>query len=345
MHSSRNNAVRATDYDALSAKCSAVSAGYIQNEQDVGFLSVLVKDTIKLLSKARSPRQRGIAKTITAPKLPLINRGSYLRTIAIDKLVSQFLELSNQGVSTIQIVSLGAGSDTRCFTTLSNHPDVIYHEVDFPQTVEFKSQIINESEILRSVVYETPDSPTSSSEIHTSRYHLHGLDLTTVSHDTPTSTFKGLDTSLPTMVISECCLCYLQPDQANTIISWFITNFPRLALATYDPMGGTDQFGQVMVQNLATRHISIPTLMQYRSLTDQIKRLKELGFEVVRCADINFIESNWISKEEQHRLDRLEIMDEREEWVLLAKHYSIVWCFKGFESGLWTENPIQEEIQ
>lgn len=46
--------------------------------------------------------------TLSARKSPLINVGTHHRTYAIDRLVERFLEKGGK-----QIVSLGAGSDTR----------------------------------------------------------------------------------------------------------------------------------------------------------------------------------------------------------------------------------------
>ena len=61
-------------------------------------------------------------------RYPIINRGTYLRTTAIDILISRFLATYPTGLR--QIISLGAGSDTRFFRFAST-ANLLYHELDF----------------------------------------------------------------------------------------------------------------------------------------------------------------------------------------------------------------------
>jgi len=92
-HSQDANApVRQTDSDAAIARLSAVKLGYLQDP----FIKFLVQRPH--LQPARPP---------------LINIGTYVRSEAIDRLVNEWLELSAVEGKKCQIVSLGAGSDTR----------------------------------------------------------------------------------------------------------------------------------------------------------------------------------------------------------------------------------------
>lgn len=84
-------AIRSTDNDAAQARLSAVRKGYLQDP----FINYFVK-------QAR----------FIPPRPPLINIGTYLRSEAIDALVNRWLQLDLPGGEK-QIVSLGAGSDTR----------------------------------------------------------------------------------------------------------------------------------------------------------------------------------------------------------------------------------------
>lgn len=87
-----NGSVRQTDSDAAIARLSAVKLGYLQDP----FIRFLVQ---------RPHHQQ--------PRPPLINVGTYVRSEAIDRLVSEWLELSAAEGKKCQIVSMGAGSDTR----------------------------------------------------------------------------------------------------------------------------------------------------------------------------------------------------------------------------------------
>lgn len=85
-------AIRRTDADAAVARLSAAQKGYVQDL----FIKYLV------------PRAH-----LLPPRPPLINIGTFVRSTAIDELVEQWLLLSDHAGQRCQIVSLGAGSDTR----------------------------------------------------------------------------------------------------------------------------------------------------------------------------------------------------------------------------------------
>lgn len=87
-----NGPIRQTDSDAAIARLSAVKLGYLQDP----FIRFLV--------------QRA---HLQPPRPPLINTGTYVRSEAIDKLVNEWLDLSAAEGKKCQIVSMGAGSDTR----------------------------------------------------------------------------------------------------------------------------------------------------------------------------------------------------------------------------------------
>lgn len=84
--------IRLTDNDAALAKLSAVRQKYLSDP----FIKYFV------------PRAN-----FQPPRPPLINVGTFVRTVAIDDLVEQWIDLSTKEGRKCQIVSLGAGSDTR----------------------------------------------------------------------------------------------------------------------------------------------------------------------------------------------------------------------------------------
>ena len=124
-------AVRETDNDAAVSRLSAVRKGYMGDD----FAGFFVK------------------RAATRP--PLINIGTYLRSWSIDRLVDAFLS----GDGTRQIVSLGAGTDTRFFRIASAQPEqakrlVKYVEVDFPEATSKKAMIIRKQNKLAELLEE-----------------------------------------------------------------------------------------------------------------------------------------------------------------------------------------------
>lgn len=46
-----------------------------------------------------------------------------------------------------------------------------------------------------------------------------------------------------------------------------------------------------------------------------------------QAVDINFAHNHWMGRSELDRIASLEMLDEMEEWRLLASHYCLVWGF------------------
>lgn len=263
--------------------------------------------------------------------------GTYVRTTAIDKLVNSFINSSSQ---TKQIVSLGAGSDTRYFRIKSTNPtaasSLIYHEFDFAAVTSRKiaSLLKGEPSLAASMLADPGlfvDAPAGF--LTSPTYYIHPLDIRSLHPGCALPV--GIDKSLPTLFISECCLIYLAPAEADNILKWITQDFTSsVGLVLYEPIGGEDAFGKVMIQNLAARGIVLKTLKKYSSLERQKERLRILGFSKGQdAADVDFIHDNWMDEGEKERIAKLEMLDEMEEWQLLARHYCVAWGWRDGGNG------------
>jgi [phosphatase 2A protein]-leucine-carboxy methyltransferase len=253
----------------------------------------------------------------------------------LDILIGRFLPDAQPR----QIVSLGAGTDTRPFRFFSKPAqtkNVVYHELDFPAMTGKKLRTIRGTPALRTVLAPSPsDSPESTSwsarpAAGAGEYWCHGVDLRRLAGDEAPSTLPGLRTDVPTLLVSECCLCYLEASDARAVTAWFASRIPDMAIVLYEPVKPDDAFGRMMVSNLAARRIRMPTLEAYREPADQVARLKEAGFAGgARAVTVDEIFERWVSEGEKERVDGLEGLDEVEEWKLLAGHYVVAWGWRG----------------
>ncbi|KAL4952476.1 leucine carboxyl methyltransferase 1 [Aspergillus filifer] len=330
----KDRVVQGTDNDASVSRLSAVGLGYLEDP--------FARDLMPQMQETR--------------RLPIINRGTYVRTTTIDQLVARFLGLTPDSDTTWkskkkQIISLGAGSDTRVFRLLSmrSSPDLVYHELDFAVNNVAKIKAIRGTPLLQRVLGRPEEVSISEAgdELHTPNYHIHAVDLRTLAHGgegnaTTAHKLKELvDSSLPTLLLSECCLVYLSPNEASDVVRYFThTLFPAnekseaLALILYEPIRPDDAFGRTMVANLATRGIQLQTIHKYASLGAQRRRLCEHGFDGGQAAaDVDFLWERWVAEAEKERVAGLEMLDEMEEWKLLAQHYCVAWG--------WREGSIQ----
>lgn len=239
-----------------------------------------------------------------------------------------------------QIISLGAGTDTRGLRLFSRQGTrgLLYHEIDFAPTCTRKLQTVQAIPQLRTIfpgAASKSDGTWHCKPPSGGEFWCHGLDLRRLVQSQDPSPLPGLRTDVPTLLLSECCLCYLEDSEAREVLKWFADRIPALGLILYEPIRPDDPFGKMMVSNLAVRHIRMPTLEIYKEPNDQESRLREAGLETVRKMTTEDIWKAWISPEEKERVDGLEGLDEVEEWQLLANHYVIAWGWRGTGFGLW----------
>ncbi|KAJ6789321.1 hypothetical protein PWT90_01061 [Aphanocladium album] len=316
-----DSTIQGTDTDAAVSRLSAVDVGYLEDPYATLFVS-----------RMDGPPQR---------RFPIINRGTYTRTSAIDTLIQSFLSSATGEAGPTperQIISLGAGTDTRPFRLFAgnSHTKITYHEIDFDVTSRRKLQLVQGNPQLSRIL---TSSAAKGPQIWTARpfqggeYYCHGMDLRTLDNSM-TEALEGLRTDIPTLILSECCLCYLKIEEAERVLRYFTSRIANVATIIYEPVHLDDAFGNTMVSNLAARNIQMPGMDRYRNAKDQIQRLRDAGFGAAECKSVEAIWESWIDAAEKERVDQLEGLDEVEEWKLLAGHYIVVWGVKG--EGLGT---------
>ncbi|EFP85437.1 uncharacterized protein PGTG_11793 [Puccinia graminis f. sp. tritici CRL 75-36-700-3] len=363
--------VRETDIDASVARLSAISKNYIQDEYAELLMSC----------------QYGGSQEMMIRRPPWVNIGTHHRTYLIDELVSSFLGPPNHNqqeqegeATTKQVLSLGAGSDSRFWRLKSrfdrenhNWPNGRWVETDLQPTVTTKIEKIVSSEKLRQVCGEDPivlrsddPDPTSSSdrpptELHSPHYSLLSTDLrrptelvAKLSGPDPTSTTSGhslLCPETPTLIIAELVFLYLSPTHTHACLQSLVNYFRGpLMIICYEALDLEDNFSKMMVQNLATRGLSMAGFEANRSIDSQIQRFKEHGFTEIVCTDIKALRTRsfpgnqrdgdpdeeegegWKARwsAELDRIRKLEFLDEVEELELILLHYALSWARKNF---------------
>lgn len=245
--------------------------------------------------------------------------------------------LSHNGTSLKQIISLGAGTDTRPLHMLQRPgaENIIYHELDFEPTCRRKLAITQSSPDLRHIFRDFSIHNNGSWGAEPCRggsYHCHALDLRSLTKSV-TALPSSIRSDVPTLLLSECCLCYLTQHDSENVLRFFTSKIPTIAALLYEPMPLDDAFGNMMISNLKARQIHMPSLDKYKNQQGQVSRLRESGFDSTGYATIENAWDTWVDQRERERVDRLEGLDEVEEWKLLAAHYIVVWGTRGVELG------------
>lgn len=114
-----------------------------------------------------------------------------------------------------------------------------YVEVDFPHLTAAKAQRIARSRNLTEALGPGPKPYTvaqGGAALHSSSYDLVPLDLRNKSA-LEAELGSLLDTSVPTLLISECVFCYMTPKQGDDVMAWFLERFPKTAVVIYEMVG------------------------------------------------------------------------------------------------------------
>ncbi|ETV95291.1 hypothetical protein H310_11192 [Aphanomyces invadans] len=308
--------VQDTATDAASCKLSAVTLGY----WDDAFAGRFAK-----------PNR----------KMPIINRGYYARVRSIEVLVHRFLAATAPASSvnsestpplshTRQIVVLGAGQDSMYFR-LKTRNDVegtalllrtLYVEVDFPAITRAKVRLCRRHKDL-SNVFGTVET-SSDMELTASGYALLACDLRDVATAQSKLLAAGIDPSIPTLILSECVLCYMDAADSAPLLQWFGTAFRDASVIVYEQIRPNDAFGQTMVQNIRMRGCDLKSISTYPDAVDQVRRFRDAGFAQSECWDMNQVYYGFLDPVERKQKERLEMFDELEEFHLLQAHYCLV---------------------
>ena len=143
----------------------------------------------------------------------------------------------------------------------------------------------------------------------------------------------GVDESRPTLILTECLLVYLKNEDSNNVIQWcasFFNSAPFVGILNYEMIEPFDAFGQTMVNNLRDRGCDLLGLEGCPSIDAQIERMNSC-FRVedkeheTECLSMDKVYTDKLDPAQRQTIEKLEIFDEFEEWVLLQSHYCL--CF------------------
>ncbi|KAI9281612.1 S-adenosyl-L-methionine-dependent methyltransferase [Sporodiniella umbellata] len=306
---SGDDIVRGTNDDATTSRLSAAALQYLQDP----FVHCFVKKPVR--------------------RSPIINRGTFIRNYALDRLVQQFLSLGPKK----QIVSLGAGFDTRYFTikaglldteTAKLSPQLArYFEIDFSEITTKKAMTIHRQRDLSELIGEMKIE-RGGLDLKAKDYCLLGGDLRNWSEVSNHLLSAGFDVNVPTLFLSECVFIYLSPHDSQKIIQWITETTSHAMFALYEQIKPNDAFGKMMIRNLKSRSIDLKGIYEFPDLIHQQKRFKDLGWNHAVAMDINTVHDQCVSKEEIARIAKIEMLDELEEWRMISAHYCIVWAYK-----------------
>lgn len=165
------------------------------------------------------------------------------------------------------------------------------------------------------------DIRLSPTDLHATNYHLVGADLRNIDELFAKFKISEVNFDLPTIFLAECVLVYMEPRNCFNLLRALTERFPNAALINYEQVNLNDRFGEVMLTNLRARGCTLAGVESCRSLDTQIGRMVECGWKA-KAWDMVQVYSSLPAAERQ-RIERLEMLDERELLEQLFQHYCI----------------------
>ncbi|XP_023571517.1 leucine carboxyl methyltransferase 1 isoform X2 [Octodon degus] len=231
-----------------------------------------------------------------------------------------------------QILNLGAGMDTT-FWKLKDE-DLLpskYFEVDFPTIVKRKLHNIKSKPALAKPIAELHSEDALRIDGHmldSARYAIIGADLRELPELEEKLKKCNMSTQLPTLLIAECVLIYMTPEQSASLLKWAASSFETAMFINYEQVNMDDRFGQIMVENLWRRQCHLAGVETCKSLESQRERLLLNGWETASAVDMMELYSR-LPRAEVNRIESLEFLDEMELLEQLMRHYCLCWATRG----------------
>jgi tRNA wybutosine-synthesizing protein 4 len=129
--------------------------------------------------------------------------------------------------------------------------------------------------------------------------------------------------SIPTLVLLECVLVYMEPHQAAELLRWAAAALPTAAVLIYDPTRPHDAFGQQMLLNLAARGCPLVGIAGGAEPAAHAARLRSAGWARAAAADMDEVYRRFLEPGPRAAAERREMLDEIEEWTLIQRHYAL----------------------
>ena len=232
--------------------------------------------------------------SVSPPREPIINRGTLIRTLSIDRIVADFYtQHKHNGI----IISLGCGFDTR--RQRLGIPDTFdFFEVDLPIVGRYRQKYLGGGQrFVPCNLYDTDDVWSNLPQLSPQR---------------------------PSLLLAECVFMYLDTPIVKAILRGFIDRapMPGSQVVIFDPIRKNDTFGKQMNFYLDSQRGA--HLKTREELCDLL--VAAAPGEHSKCSTMLEMEASidWASYTQDALRASALVLDEREEWEMMASHYLLL---------------------
>ncbi|CAK7895646.1 tRNA wybutosine-synthesizing protein 4 [[Candida] anglica] len=264
---------------------------------------------------------------------PAINRGYWIRMESIKQLILRIIEQNKDNDNIISIVNLGCGFDPVPFQLLSEfrttQPELLkrinFIDIDYPDLVQNKLNMINESNEILSIIGESHTTHKDLGIIlSTENYSLVGCNLR--DSELFNRQLSTINSSATTSIfIAEVSLAYMKPEHANPVIA-NASKYPNshfIILEQLLPSGVNHPFAKKMMYHFAHLRSPLGCVEKYPLISDQVERFKQY-YHTVEANDLMYNWEHLTTNELKRKVSEIESFDEWEEFIIFCQHYVIV---------------------
>ena len=265
-----------------------------------------------------------------------------------------------------QVINLGSGYDTSWWCLVGNNASrdgkeestkrsrVKWYDVDFAEVTRRKIKTIEKHEALREPLGVYHFERDGSELRSTSGYNLVSADLRDAEELKDMLLEARVDWQLPTLFVTEVALSYLNGEKCEQVLRLCATcdgdkSSDRVsikegndsiklaanrAIVSYEAMRLNDEFGRRMCKNVreqrGTPFLALEEENGSRVDCASVEAMfLRCGFDSVKCRKMTECQDVLLSREEIYRAERLEMLDEREEFNLIQSHYGVSVAVRG----------------
>jgi O-methyltransferase involved in polyketide biosynthesis len=208
---------------------------------------------------------------------------------------------------------------------------------------------------------------SGAASVYFSSYRLVEADLSDCDGLENALRAAGLDPALPTLLIAECALVYMPPEDSASLISWAARTFDagtgggEALFALFEMITPDDAFGRVMMQNLRLRGCELYGMSAYPDPSAQKRRCLEpaavggrsaaaggdahRGWTAATAGNMLVAYEHFVDQAERMRIEGIELLDEVEEWQLIMKHYCLVLAAVGEACHSFVEGRARTALE
>lgn len=252
---------------------------------------------------------------------PLVNRGYYIRTYILRSIIDDFLLKCNYKC---QIIVLGAGYDTLFMRVLENYPHCDIIEVDLPNVVNTKIDLLINNEYFQRKYgknYRIINKNKPGTLFECSNYSLLSRDIT-VDNDISHVFSLLKSNSIHTLILSEVVFCYLKKEQTDNFLQKAYHILEKPVFVSYDQIIIDNGFSVQMLEHFKNSGAPLLSLKALKSTDKHYERLSKIGFLNINIFTLKMFHDS-MDPLEKLRIKALEIFDEYEMWDLLCMSYAI----------------------